>query len=381
MSVSFWQEPGAEKRPEYAEVAIIGAGLIGAYLALRLREKGRHVAIVESLHVAGGASGRNAGMVLSGIADNYYQAVERYGRSEARTLWAVTLRNRELMLGLAQRFGSPVGMGGSLVLAVDDQEARELREAAALLHEDGFSVEFHPTDPLRRGFCAAIHDPGNFVINPVHLVRSLIEAAGARLYEGSQVYALESSEDSVLIRARGLNLAAQQVILATNAFTPLIEPTFAQVIIPQRGQVLITAPNPPVLKLPCYANRGFDYFRQLSDGRFLMGGCRNRAFDEESTYADMATPRVQAALEAFLARYFPDVTAPVERRWSGTMGFTPDGLPLVGRLRRDERIAFAVGFNGHGLGLGLMAAEELLAELRGHEPGFFSARRLMNEAV
>jgi gamma-glutamylputrescine oxidase len=63
------------------------------------------------------------------------------------------------------------------------------------------------------------------------------------------------------------------------------------------------------------------------------------------------------------------------------MAFTPDGLPLIGRLSRDERIAFAVGFNGHGLGLGIMAAEELAESLSGGGNGLFAAAGRMAGAV
>jgi gamma-glutamylputrescine oxidase len=105
--------------------------------------------------------------------------------------------------------------------------------------------------------------------------------------------------------------------------------------------------------------------------------------DDEHTVADATTPLIQNALEAFLQRHFPELAAvPIERRWSGTMGFTPDGLPLIGRLRRDERIAFICSCNGHGLGLGMVVADELLRVLNdGADGGIFAARRLMDTAI
>jgi gamma-glutamylputrescine oxidase len=197
------------------------------------------------------------------------------------------------------------------------------------------------------------------------------------------VYALESHADGVRVRARGGDILAQRVILATNAWTPLLAHEFDGVIHPARGQVLATAPAPTVLHQACYCDEGFEYFQQLADGRFVLGGYRNLAFAEEATYADRTTPRIQQALDDFLARHFPELaTVPVERRWSGTMGFTDDGLPLIGRLKRDDRIAFAAGFNGHGLGLGIMVADELVRELDGTSTGsIFAARRLMQAAL
>ena len=43
----------------------------------------------------------------------------------------------------------------------------------------------------------------------------------------------------------------------------------------------------------------------------------------------------------------------VERRWSGIMGFSPDGLPVAGQLPGVPRAHFACGFTGHGMGYGL----------------------------
>jgi glycine/D-amino acid oxidase-like deaminating enzyme len=79
-----------------------------------------------------------------------------------------------------------------------------------------------------------------------------------------------------------------------------------------------------------------------------------------------------------MARYFPEaVNARITHRWSGTMGFSADGLPLVGSLPDMPDVYFAVGFTGHGLGYGLATAERLAAHmLYGHDLEWLDARRL-----
>jgi glycine/D-amino acid oxidase-like deaminating enzyme len=376
MTISIWQTP-TTNAPQRADVAIIGAGIIGAYLAFRLAAEHQNVTVLEARHVAAGASGRNGGLLLTGVAHSYKHAVDVYGRDTTRALWHTTIRNRERMIELATKLGTPVRRCGSYILACDDKEAGELHESAELMREDGFGAAWHATDPLHRGFAAAISNPDDGAIQSALLVAALLQASGARVCENSEVYALEPVDDGVLVRARGGDVLAQRVILATNAYAPLLLPEFEGVVSPARGQVLATAPVPRVLDRSCYCDYGFEYFQQLPDGRFVLGGYRRLAVDEEATYADQTTPLIQNALDQFLAHYFPELAGvPVERRWGGTMGFTPDGLPLVGRLDRDERIAFAVGFNGHGLGLGVMVVEELLQSLNGGAVGMFDASRL-----
>ena len=72
---------------------------------------------------------------------------------------------------------------------------------------------------------------------------------------------------------------------------------------------------------------------------------------------------MHAFLDLYLAKYFPDVKAPVAHRWSGIMGFSCDGLPLVGTLPGMPRVGFAVGYTGHGLALAAASAERAVDKL------------------
>jgi gamma-glutamylputrescine oxidase len=59
------------------------------------------------------------------------------------------------------------------------------------------------------------------------------------------------------------------------------------------------------------------------------------------------------------------------------MGFTPDGLPLVGRLPDLPQAYFAVGLGGRGLAWAFVLAERLVdLMLRGTAPGILAADRL-----
>ena len=75
------------------------------------------------------------------------------------------------------------------------------------------------------------------------------------------------------------------------------------------------------------------YYRMTFDNRLLIGGGRKLFREQENdTTDDRVTDPVQRYLEAYLRQHFPEVDAPVERRWAGIMGFSVDGLPLVGTL-------------------------------------------------
>ena len=81
---------------------------------------------------------------------------------------------------------------------------------------------------------------------------------------------------------------------------------------------------------------------------------------------------VRDGLLRFASRHFSDVQVNTgdADRWSGVMGFTPDGLPLIGRLPDLPQAYFAVGLGGRGLAWAFVAAERLVqAMLQNTDPG------------
>jgi glycine/D-amino acid oxidase-like deaminating enzyme len=182
-----------------------------------------------------------------------------------------------------------------------------------------------------------------------------------------------------------VTIRAKWVLLAANAWSAQVHPYFVGKVIPMRGQIYVTEPAPLIFDTAGYSHYGYWYFRQIPEperpgyGRWLVGGGRHLHFDTENDNpSEEPSGPVQADLEAWTARHFPEFAGlNITHCWAGIMGFTPDGLPLVGILPGHDCIAFAVGFNGHGMGLGVLVAKQALALLLdGALPGLFDARRL-----
>ncbi len=377
MSVSYWQRRHA--RHLDTEYVVVGAGIVGSYAAMCLARTGADVVLTEARQPAAGASGRNAGFLLSGLVSYYHDAIAHYGHATARAAWQLSIETRERAFALAEQFGVEHARCGSLLLAVRDDEARALEQAARAMQADGFAADFIPHDPLGRGFVAALRKPDDGVVDPVALVQALVAHSGAHSVFDNEIWAIEPRAGGVVVRGARYDIHARGALLALNAYTPLLVPELATVVRPVRAQMLVSAPLPErILDTAGYADDGYQYFRQSPDGRFLMGGGRRRFKAEEVGWEDRTTPHVQAALAEFLQRYFPDVAAvPVEQRWSGTMGFTPDGLPVVGRLPDIPNAIFVAGFNGHGMGLGLKTAERAVEHLLHNAPlGWLDVNRL-----
>src|SRR5712691_8527862 len=79
-----------------ADVAIVGAGVAGVATAYHVSRGGAKVVLVEARTVAEAASGRNAGFLLAGVAENFVAATRRYGDRRARRIWRFTKRTQAL---------------------------------------------------------------------------------------------------------------------------------------------------------------------------------------------------------------------------------------------------------------------------------------------
>jgi len=345
--------------PASADVVVVGGGITGVCALHWLARRGVGAVLLERDHLAAGASGRNAGFLLMGVAANYAQAVRTYGRETAREAWEFTAENHALLAAL---LGGRAGYArrGSLTLAASAEEADLLRESEALLREDGLPGRWIDGD------APGLRNDADGEVNPAAAVAAIAGGVdGAIMFEGVAVQAVEPSGDSVRVHTRDGEISAGMVLLATNADTAALAPSVP--IAPVRAQMLATAPSTQrVAQQPTYSHWGYRYWRQRDDGCVLLGGWRDTAVEDEVGTEAVPTQRVQSQLDAQLARM--GVTAAVTNRWAGIMGFSPDELPLVGAVPALRNVVVCGGYTGHGMGFAVNATRCLVANMVDGEP-------------
>ena len=355
-ALPIWKPLDSSRREE---IVIVGAGLAGLGLARELRALGKDPLVVDARGPGAGASGRNAGFVLRTHVTDYPNLRARIGSSLARELLSVAAENHARIRACIGASVDTHRLSGSLMLASGPAEAERLDEARRALDSDGVLVREVRVPPTLAGFDAALAVDDDGEVHPGRLLAALADGTRGAIFDVRSVHRSSVSDGRHVIEA-------EHVVLATNASLSALVPALARVVTPQRAQMLATEPLPRALDTPCYAGLGFDYFRQRDDGRVLLGGQRHRFLEAEQTSVETTSPEVQSALESYLAQHLPFARAArIEARWSGIMAFTPDGLPLAGRLAIPSAPWVLGGWTGHGLGLSLAIAARLARVIAG----------------
>lgn len=356
---SFWQEESAGTFPRLTghhqvDVAIVGAGYTGSWLAYWLRDRGLQVLVVEAQAPGYGASGRNGGLLLQGPAQLVGEAAQHMGHDTALALVDWTRRSFQWVGHLARRYDLDYHTTGSLYVAGDAAERPLVQETARLLNQGGIPAELwepaqQPPSIRRLGHDLALFLPDDGQIHPLKLIRALLAeatACGVRVYQHSPVRHYRETDGAGILEGEGYTVQAAHVVAATNAYTGQWLPEIGSRLRPVRGQMLASEPTAPLdHAYPVYADYGFNYWHQRPDGRILAGGFRHLAPDDEVGTDLVLHQRIQERLTQ-LVTTLAGHDVPISHRWAGIMALTEDKSPWVGSLT--SHLWAAIGYNGHG---------------------------------
>jgi gamma-glutamylputrescine oxidase len=331
--------------PVRADVCVVGLGGSGLAAVEELVGQGVGVVGVEAYTVGAGAAGRNGGFVLAGLAKFFNETVAHYGEAAAGTIYRLTASEIERQ---AEEMPAIVRQTGSLRIAADDAELADCAKHLAALRYCGFAAAPY-TGPEGEGLLL----PTDGVVQPLHRVRAVaqrLRQREARLYEDSPVRRIVPGS---VVTDKG-TVFCDTVIVAVDGRMEQVFPELEGRIRTARLQMLATAPAAEVdFSRPVYYRQGYEYWQQLPDRSIALGGFRDHALEEEWTTDDFATERIQGLLEKFLRQHLK-VRAPVTHRWAASVGYTPDGLPILEEVRPKT---WAVGgYNGTGNIAGVLSA-------------------------
>ena len=372
------------------DVAVVGGGLAGLSAALELRQRGLDVVLLEAQQVGWGASGRNGGQAIHGLACEQQTIEDQLGLDEARRVWAMSIEALDLIHERIARHRIDCDWcDGYLGLATTARKGAELAAWAE-------RIETIYRYPLRRitpaqlpdwiaspRYHSGIHDPRSGHLHPLKYTLGLARAAfdaGVRLYERTPVQALLPGECATLRTAAG-SVHARQVLLAGNVYLDGLAPALQARIMPVGTYIACTETLDPALAASlvpsrsavCDTNFVLDYFRPTVDNRLLYGG--------RVSYSTVTPANLAESMRRRMVQTFPQLAAAkVEYAWGGFVDISMNRAPDFGRLAGAANVYYLQGFSGHGLALTGLAGRVVAEAMLGDASRFDVFARLRHRA-
>jgi len=397
----FWLDSPAAPAPlpplegeATCELAIVGGGFTGLWAALQAAPD-HEVILLEGDRCGWGASGRNGGFAEASLThglDNglsrwpdEIDELERIGAENFATMRA-TLSERAIDAAWEEP--------GVLDVATRPHEVPELAEAAEAARAHGEEVTLLDRDAVR----AEVDSPtylgglwnhsGGALVDPARLAWGLRDAAlsdGVRIHEHTRVTRLQREGDGVVLETEGGRVRARRVLLATNAYKPLVR-SIRRYVVPVYDYVLVTEPLSDEQRRTVGWRRGqgiadsgnrFHYYRltplgagpeDAEGGRILWGGYeaiyhfRNGMRPELEDHA----PTFELLAGNFAAT-FPQLEGiRFTHRWAGAIDTCSRFCVTFGQAL-GGRVAYAVGYTGLGVVASRFGAQVALDLLHGRD--------------
>ncbi len=314
-----------------ADAIVIGGGVMGCAIALRLAQRGARVRVLER-----SIPGAEASSAAAGILGPQLEA------HEPGPLLDLCLRSRALYPAFAAELLELSGLDvayrpcGALQVAFTESAARTLDATLTWQRGRGLRADRLTGDDARAlepklspQALVAAHYPDDHQVDTRLLVRALSMAAARVGVEFVTGYVRGVRVDAgrvVGVDLDGVTMDAPHVVLAAGSWSSLvpgagIDPLQVR---PARGQMLQLQTRLPLFKRIIASDRG--YLVPRSDGRLIAGSTMEHAGFEKQVTAGGLAKILGMALE--LCPSLAD--AQVQDQWAGLRPDTEDHLPILG---------------------------------------------------
>jgi glycine/D-amino acid oxidase-like deaminating enzyme len=369
-----------------ADLLVVGGGYAGLWTALLAKraDPDRDVLLVDAGTCGWAASGRNGGFCAASLTHGLANGVDRFP-GEIDELERLGRENLDGIAATVAEHGIDCDFErtGELAVAVEPYQLAGLASDAELARRYGHDVRLLDRDEVRAEVDSPTYLGGLWdrdrvaMLDPARLawgLRRVCRQLGVRIYEHTRVTGLARDGGALLARTGHGCVRAARVVLATNAFPPLLR-RLRHYVVPVYDYALMTEPLSVAQRTGIgWRNRQgladtgnqFHYYRITPDGRILFGG-----YDAVYHFGNRMHPSLEqrdatftALAEHFFAT-FPQLTGlRFTHRWGGVVDTCTRFCPFFGTAF-EGRLAYAAGFTGLGVGATRFGARVVLDLLCG----------------
>lgn len=361
--------------PPFADVVIVGGGYTGLSAALTLARAGRDVVVIDAEVPGFGASSRNGGMIGSGHRVSFGDLERRYGGGVAEEVMREGVRALAFTTNLIEQenIDCDYRQTGRFRCAWRPSDYETLaRDAEFLRSKLDMPVEMVPRAEQRKEIASDRYHGGCLYLahgglHPAKFLRGLLtaaERAGVKVVAPQRVLSVAHEGDALEVTTDGGSITAGDVVMATNGYTGSELPHLRNALMPIASYMIATKPLGanrvrdliPQGRMIVETRSRTCYYRPSPDGeRILLGG--------RAALRHIDTRKSGPILRDLLLSVLPQLSdTRISHSWLGTLGFTNDHVPRVGKDRNG--VHFALGYSGSGVAmapyLGWRVAQKLL---------------------
>ena len=396
-----WHDPDIMPEPlapissdEKCELLIVGGGFTGLWAAMQVKERkpDADIILIEQTFIGDGASGRCGGFLSTTLAHGETNTEYRFPE-EAGRLEELGIQNMKEFLETLERYDidARYEKTGEMRVALDPESAGRLKAEYQQAKAGGEDVVWFDQAAVREQVNSPMYYAGLWerggqdgVIDPARLCWGLkdvlVNRLGVRIFESTRLLGVEPvGKNAMRADCEGGVIHSKKVLLATNAFTSTIG-RIRRSVIPVWDYQIATEPLTDEQldrigwgKTSRHALADdvnmFHYFRLTKDNRITWGGGEavryyfNNGIGEK--YMDATACYEQLAEEFF--EMFPQLEdVKFSNKWGGIIA-TSTRFCMVPGMAYDGRMAWSVGYTGHGVGASRFGAR-IGIELLGYEP-------------
>lgn len=383
-----------------ADIIVIGGGIIGSSVTWHLSKLGKKVLQIEREDLTRGAAGATDGVV-------------GYHTKKPGAQMELAVQSIAMFEHLGEELGEDIEYGlrcGGMQPVEDQLQWDILSEIVEEQRKSGVDIRMISIEEAREiepmlapDLKGALYSPTGGKVNPIKLTMAFAKAAkrnGAEILTETEVTDLIMDGKTVKgVKTTKGDFYADAVVNACGAWAANIGKMAGLdiPIQPRKGQLIVTEPTGPFMDVTLQCARyNVVKFRpeavtdqealkmgnslsieQTENGGLIIGGTREFVgFDRENTLEAIETILRRAV------RFFPalkDVC--FIRCFAGLRPYTPDGLPLIGKVNGLEGFYMAAGHEGDGIALspitGKLLAEQIvygkeLYSLKDFDPNRFA---------
>jgi glycine/D-amino acid oxidase-like deaminating enzyme/nitrite reductase/ring-hydroxylating ferredoxin subunit len=349
-----------------ADVAIVGAGIVGLTAAYLLTEAGLSVILLEGRWVGWQVTGRSTAKITTQHSLIYRHLIETFGLEAAKQYADANRGGIEQIsqwvneLGLACDFESK----DAYAYSTGQSRVAELQSEAEAARKVGLEAELLDRAPLPFETNGALRFRNQAQFNPAQYLIGLAKAAksrGTQIYEESRVTNV-NADHGWQIKARGSSVKAKYAVLATNL------PIAGPVRYDQR-----TRPRSHIaMAFRIAKEAGIDgMFIGIDEPTHSLRMGR----DQDGLLLVVLGAKFWTGHEGDIARHFLNLESWTRKnfqvgepawRWVNEDYDTADRVPFAGAEPKAPGLYLATGFNAWGISngtaAGILIAKQILGE-------------------